>query len=560
MSYKDADKSYSKLELFCIFVACSLLIVPVFRSGSLTDYGLSFWGPNGHDAVFHLALIRSMYENFSLGNPMFSGGYIQNYHLGFDLIVSTIYGITKINIYDLFFRWIPIFLSLMISFGAIRMMKTLGFSKGERIMGLFGLTTLGSLGFVIGLSRGDIFAGESLFWANQSASMLLNPPFALSLVGLFFWINTYTRNKGKMTWLLFLLPSLLFHIKAYAGLLLIGAISLEICYRFFVIKAFDRKLMLMYIASLIVFGLSTGLVLSNSSLISFEPLWFVKQMISSTDRLYIPRVASAYDNWLTSGSLVRLSFLQIVLSGIFLLGNFGIRILGLLGLGKNIDKAGYRLVAYIVLLGTLVPFFFIQKGTPWNTIQFIYYPLALAGILAGKFIANRIYESRNIIQLVAWFILFFAGTLTTWGTLRDYVTTKPASYVSHNEIEVLSYKDEGMVITRPFESTDKRRFTAPLPLYVYESTGYIPMLGNLNCYLCDQVNLTIMDYHFDNRVNISKTVFGSDNQLLIKKLLKQNDIEYIYVDPISNIRFDPGTMSYRMIASSGGFRLWQKIK
>ncbi len=55
---KKKDKPpYSKL-LAVIVLFTSLLVV--LRSGLVDVFGLGFWGPNGHDAIFHLSLISSL--------------------------------------------------------------------------------------------------------------------------------------------------------------------------------------------------------------------------------------------------------------------------------------------------------------------------------------------------------------------------------------------------------------------------------------------------------------------------------------------------------------------
>jgi hypothetical protein len=66
------------------------------RSGLTYSFGIGFWGANGHDAIWHLALINSLSKgNFLM--PVFSGWNIQNYHIGFDLLMSWIVRLIKIS-------------------------------------------------------------------------------------------------------------------------------------------------------------------------------------------------------------------------------------------------------------------------------------------------------------------------------------------------------------------------------------------------------------------------------------------------------------------------------
>jgi hypothetical protein len=559
MSYKGGDKiRFTFLEFFGVFVASSLLLLTVYRSGTMTDFGLSFWGPNGHDAVFHISVIRSLAERLNFSNPLMVGETIKNYHLGFDLLVTFIYKLTGTDIFDLFFRWIPLLVATSLGFVSLLAMKRLGFGKWERVVGLLCLVALGSFGFIKTIFQ-DPFAGESVFWANQSISMLLNPPFALSLVGLFAWIYGISGKKNLPIWAYFL-PSVMFHIKAYSGLLMIGALCIETLYKLIATKNERVKHIALMSVSLVVFFVSVQVVLGGSSLISFDPLWFVKQMFSSGDRLYNERLAVALDNWLYAGSLTKLATLQVIGLIVFLTGNLGVRILGFKQMIKSAYLLANRLIIFITLLGIVVPLLFVQKGTPWNTIQFMYYSMALLGIYTGQFLVQRLKMSRNIIGFLGWATIFILGSLTSLGTVRDYLSPIPASYVSHSEIKLLSYTDGDGLLSRPFSISDKRRFNAPLPLYVYESTAYIGLFGKSQCYLCDEVNLTITGADFADRTNKSRIVFGSGDVVKVNKILQENSLEYIYLDPLSKIKFDPSAISYRMIASNGGFELWQRTK
>ena len=47
---------FSILFLICLFIQ----VLPVLRSGLKSDNGISFWGPNGHDGIWHLSLINHM--------------------------------------------------------------------------------------------------------------------------------------------------------------------------------------------------------------------------------------------------------------------------------------------------------------------------------------------------------------------------------------------------------------------------------------------------------------------------------------------------------------------
>ena len=83
--------------------------------------------------------------------------------------------------------------------------------------------------------------------------------------------------------------------------------------------------------------------------------------------------------------------------------------------------------------GLVLAMTFVQKGTPWNTIQFVYYSLFFSGIVAGiafqQFIEKKAKPVRGIL-IVALLILTLP---TTYSTLKHYVPTRPPAKVSGEE-------------------------------------------------------------------------------------------------------------------------------
>jgi len=59
--------------LFCLFIQ----VIPVIRSGLLYEYGIGFWGPNGHDGIWHLSLINHISNALKINLPIFAGNTIK---------------------------------------------------------------------------------------------------------------------------------------------------------------------------------------------------------------------------------------------------------------------------------------------------------------------------------------------------------------------------------------------------------------------------------------------------------------------------------------------------
>ena len=102
-----------KALILIIFLGSLSWVLTMVKSGLVYSYGMGFWGPNGHDGVWHLALIESLAKG-SRAMPVFPGEVIKNYHIGFDLILATLYRLTGVSPVNLYFQIIPPLLALSI--------------------------------------------------------------------------------------------------------------------------------------------------------------------------------------------------------------------------------------------------------------------------------------------------------------------------------------------------------------------------------------------------------------------------------------------------------------
>src|SRR3990167_4193807 len=151
------------------------------KSGLVYPFGMGFWGPNGHDGVWHISLSQSLSQG-SWQMPVFAPEVIKNYHIGFDLILAALHKITFIPIHNLYFQILPPIFALVIGVGVYLFVYEWRKSRYQAFWATFFTYFAGSLGWLVTYLRHRQFEGESMFWSQQSISTLVNPPFALSLI------------------------------------------------------------------------------------------------------------------------------------------------------------------------------------------------------------------------------------------------------------------------------------------------------------------------------------------------------------------------------------------
>lgn len=514
-----------KIIFLIIFIICLFIqIIPVIRSGLNYSYGIGFWGPNAHDGVWHLSLINHIDNPLKIKMPIFSGEILKNYHPFFDILISTLSKITFINSSIWLFQIFPLITSIMFLY--------LSFLLGTKITKSFSggiilliLNSIGnSLGWIVSLIRFGNLGGESIFWTMQSPSNQLNPPYMLSillLLSLIYILRSPQPKKILIFFILIFLPI----IKVYS------AVPAFIIFFFYVLK--NKKYLLTFILSLIVAAaLFFQYNSTSSSLIKFQPFWFINSMFESPDRLYIPRIANMRYTLESSGEIgPRLLAYYLIGFAVFIVGNFAFRLLSLKELLKN------KVVLLCIVICTLIPTLFIQRGTSWNTIQFLYYALFLANIPLCLFLSKH----RKITILVV-----LLNLLPLIASLPNYLGKIPPSAISNYEISALNFlkqQAKGNVLTYPYDAYLKKSFSStPLPIYAYETTSYVAAYSQQSVFLADEMNLDNSGYDWQQRRLDSTNFFNQKNVYADRGILVNNQIDYIYLPKIyfpKNWQYNP---------------------
>ena len=469
----------------------------MIKSGLVYDFGMGFWGANGHDGIWHLSLIESLSRG-SLSMPMFAGETIKNYHLGFDLLLASLHRLTNIPVVNLYFQIAPPLLALAIGYLTYRLTRNL--------WSVFFVYFGSNWAWI--LSR-----GESTFWSQASISTLINPPYALSLVVLLAGLILLENRRYLLAGLVF---GLLAQIKVYAAILVIVGLT--------VAALRQRQLFKTLIPTGAIAAVLTLLTNRQSaSLVVFQPGWFLETMMALSDRLNWPRFYQAMINYRAAGIWFKAILAYVVALAIFVLGNLGTRLIFL-------ARKSNLFYATIMVTGLILPMLFLQSGTPWNTIQFFYYPLFFASLLAGEVLKISNFKFQILIVLL---------TLpTTLITLHDvYLPARPPAMVSNSELEALQFlrrQPAGTVLT-PVVNPDPYA-PPPRPLYLYESTAYVSALSGQPVYLEDEVNLNITGFAWPARRQQVLDLFTTSNVTSAAQFLSTNHIRYLYLPQVASVR------------------------
>ena len=513
----------------------------VFRSGLHYPFGMGFWGPNGHDALFHLSLIEKFSANpFSFSHPQIAGEKITNYHFLFDFISGIIAKLSGLSALDLYFRVFPVLAGIAIVLLLDRLLTTWQYSRPVRLLSMLLVFLAGSFGFIPKLLMGqDIFTGESAFWSNQSISIFLNPPYTLSIIILLLFLNKLngkprTNNSELIT--LSLIGGLLAQTKVYAFILLLGALLLSKKYKlFFGVLAVGILISLPFIT------------LGGPAPFIFSPLWFPRSLFASFDRAYWPRLVEAWQAYEASGNFIKLSLINLFALMVFLVGNLGVRLLGLIDISRTKSRFDSEtIVRWLIFLGLLLPLLFVQNINPWNTIQFMYYALFFLGIFTAKYISSLRPFFVTILLLLA--------VASSVGTLKDYIGYFSSSRISYSELlslDTLRDLPKGVVLSPLYDEVSASRVSTPKPLYAYVSTAYISALSGQPEFLADTINLDITGFDYAERARDAQRFFDTQDANWAISFLQNNHIRYVYETRIKKMKLTPADLNLVKIFDSG---------
>lgn len=525
------------------------------KNGLVFGYGLGFWGSQGHDGIWHLALISELQHNFPPNNPVFAGEKLTNYHYFFDLLLAKVGSFASIDNQDLLFRLFPFIVSLFCGILIFEVSKRIYSNYLSGVLAVFFLYFGGSFGFIVSYIKDHTLGGESTFWSQQAVSTLLNMPFALSIViflsGLLLFLELEkSQNKFKSQNIipLVLLWGTLIEFKAYAGVLVLGSLTL-LSLENLIIKR-EAKLLVVTVfctvVSLVVFLPNN---VASTSLFVFSPLWLVSTMVQFQDRLGWDRLYLT----MQSGVLVKVILGFIFATLLFIVGNLGTRSIAVFKLGVIFKQ---RFLFYFLILALIIPLLFIQKGTNWNSIQFFYYEILILNIFAAVSFFSLIANRRKSIQVVIIIIMLVATLPTTWNSLGQYLPSRPPTRLSSAEFEALDFlklQPKGTVLTLSFDPKFKNNFSEPVPLVAYVSTGYVSAFSAHPVFLEDTINLDILGVDYKGRLNIINDFTKITDQS--KVLLKKNNISYVYIVNGQDIQIDTGKMGLDTIFENKEVRI-----
>lgn len=568
-------KIFSVFSLILLTGTLVLVSVNAF-SGLNYPQGILFWSAHGHDGIWHIALIEQMKrENFPFTNPEYAGAKLQNYHFFIDLLMSEITRILHFSALDLYFRLIPVLLSILLGLASFSFVRRW---SGSLISGLWSMVFvffIGNFGFIVTLLRNGNLNGESVFWIPQLFSVQGNPPQAAAVVimtVLAYCALAFLRDKERKYLIpIVILGSTLVEFKVYAGVVLFGALFIVGVYELLLKRSLWT--MGLFMATLIPAGLiSLPNASSAGSYLIFEPWWFIRTMVVATDKLNWMDLELRRQTYLFEHNIKRVIQLELTAFLIYVIGNLGVRIIGvvqaikMLFMKKMIGDSFDLFFLTSILLSFGIPLIFLQKGVAYNIIQTSQYSLLFLGFLSALTIGEMLTKMKNKWVTVSLsVVVIILGIPTQIGLLWDFYSRAPIAIIENTQIESLKFLKKNslasdIILTFPFDKYRKDKYSSlPLPINVWSDTGYVSAISSRNVLITDQEQLAIMGYEIDELFKERQEAFASKDYRVVNNFLEKHKINYVYLEKGEDFSTDSAKLNVETIYNKNDSKIF-KVK
>lgn len=364
------------ISLIVLLVGATAFASLLFFSGLPTSQGLQFFATNATDGIRHVAYSSNQVFHFPPQEPGIAGKSLLGFHYFYDFLLSRFALFYHFPIIDLYYRYFPFLISFL--YGASFLLLTDVVKKrAAKNLLLFLVYFCGSTYPLVLLFFPNLNLSDNIL--VQPIGLIINPFIVLSLGFLVAGIGLLLKIKEswKYAILVGLFFGILSQIKIYAGFIAIGALIL---YSFLLWYRYKKQYVFSIITALFLTAVLTILTyfpnnFGQGGLIWAPFLFYAHYMQTATmqplswaTRLLVYQEQKNY-----LGILLLYAFAVFL----FIFLNIGLQMVIFIKIKTLATKKFWRndthfLILISVLIAFLVPTFFIQSISVFDTVQFFW--------------------------------------------------------------------------------------------------------------------------------------------------------------------------------------------
>lgn len=547
--------------VFIIGIAGQMAVIA--PSGIIKNGDILFWSSNGHDGMWHIALMEEMKKGWPFQNPIFAGERLVNYHFFSDLLPAMASKYMGISNLDLYFRVFPLLYSIFFGVSAYFLTKKLSKNSTAPIWSTIFSYFAGSFGFIVTYIKNKTIGGESIFWATQPQSASGNPPQIISdflvLAAVYFYLRFIEhkicdKNKKILFAVCIILFGTLVSFKVYAGVVVLLSLGFVGVWQFFKERKIET-LVLTFLSGLLSIALYFPNTSGSEGFLIFQPWWYIRTMVVEPSRLNWLDLELRRQFYVARGgikSILRIMEYEGAAFLIFFFGNLGMRFLGL----KEFIKV-HPIIKFIITLSLILPMLFIQKGVASNTSQFLQYFVLFLGILAGIQFA----EFPKKVKYFAGPILILLMIPTQVGLLKEFYSRPAFAKIASKEISALdcvrkNTPENSVIVTPPYNQYLDLKESTP-NIWDWFDTSYVAAITSRRTYMDDYEQVDIMGYNWKERENIKDVIFNSMDEEKVKESFNQTGANVLYYPTAMSPKVSPDKYGLMKIFENDAVEVWK---
>lgn len=521
--------AFSKVDflgLSIIITGTILHLSAVWFMGVFRDDGLYFCCRGVTDAIYHLSLTGEIIKNTPPFEPGMAGVMVKNYHYLSNLVAAEISRVSGLGFIKVQFQFLNLILALILGSCAFILGNLLGLGRAfSRWLAVFFYGSgdvLYLLLFIRG--RGLNFDVTVL---DDATKLLVGPPRAFSIVILLgalclflIWIKRKDLYSG---FLVALLLGSLIGFKVYTGIFALSGLAAIGAYYLF---KKDYKMILPPLFSAAMSGTYFFQVNKDAGGLHANGFWRFENFMQHKD-LAISKLDYLRLAQLQEGRIFEVVMLEILFIAIYFFFLFGTVNIAFLQNRKSLKLFPKELHLFLIpalVVSLVVGSFFYQETGGANTVQF----LITAFIMSSIYVALSLYFwLKNSPRILGQALIILILLLTLPRGL--YEVFNNFSYLAKNQGQKIESRELAALSYLRAETDDNAVFLVEPWMTEDQPFMYVTFLANRPSYLVGAGVLRDHGQDTRRREDVVKRIFTQNDPKIVKELLRENQIEYIYL-------------------------------
>jgi len=397
-------------------------VMPFIKTGLISTNGLFISSYNYCDHIWHAGLAQELSQNFPPSEPGLSGILLQNYNFWFHLIEGEFVRVFNLPLLSVQSIGLYPLASILLALIGYVFAKSIYNSKSFVRIFLFFLFFAGdAIGWLFSILNKSLILNMSQGF-DDAWKFMDTPGYGFSVLIVLAAFYIFFKNKQKLSWKNILIIGIL--IGSLIGFKVYIGIPVLLGFSFLSLFGFLKK-NYAYLGIIIIAG-----VLSMAQFLPFNAksggLFFllleVPRGFISQKGLAMSYIDQRWSIYLEHHNYFRLFEYGLYMTGIYLLVNFGAKLIGFFPLKRTIKILGadFTILLYSILLPALIMSMFLyQKVGGGNIWQFLL-PVSLILTIVASLNLSILLSKLNKIPIILIFILIIIFMFPSWANFMSY--------------------------------------------------------------------------------------------------------------------------------------------